>query len=536
MKGNQISAVGKLKTRFLSLNSALRLIVIGSVTLILLCIVAIVFLAVYFRPQGSTMTGNAVTSGGQSQVGSVAGGTFLENPSQASSGSNSSETLDHNVNSSNIGSSAENSTAVSSDESISSTGGSVSSTNGSTNSTDHTSSTESASSPPLLAEGIAVSVNVRHYGAVGDGVADDTAAFRTALSIARNQQLPVYVPAGTYRLTDYINLESQTITGYGVTDWPADQNKLPTLLLDHTNTGFVTSNAAISGVHITYKNASGSKPAIEVRATGTRISNVKITNAPSGIIFREEGPSGNPGRSNIENVIMEGINNIGLYMSGTLDVPYVCNVSVSGSSDNFKKNGKAFILCQNDDARVIGCTAKNAYIGYQFTDLPTTVEGSGLTRSTWGSLIDCTTENVEIGIDVISNIPEYVMQPLTLNRMTVKAKTNAVRVGNCRMQMTVTDCKLISSSGPAVLLEGGHGLVFFGCELQSGGSSEAIRIRKTGNTIISKCEISAGGKGIVIDNAAHTGLVIVDNTITASGTKIEDNSSSGVVKTITGNS
>lgn len=43
--------------------------------------------------------------------------------------------------------------------------------------------------------------NVRDLGAVGDGVADDTVAFQTAL----NNSTVVYIPAGTYKITDKLN-------------------------------------------------------------------------------------------------------------------------------------------------------------------------------------------------------------------------------------------------------------------------------------------------------------------------------------------
>ncbi len=49
-------------------------------------------------------------------------------------------------------------------------------------------------------------VNVKDLGAVGDGVADDTAAIQQALDAATSGST-VYLPAGTYRLTDTLRLE-----------------------------------------------------------------------------------------------------------------------------------------------------------------------------------------------------------------------------------------------------------------------------------------------------------------------------------------
>jgi hypothetical protein len=46
-----------------------------------------------------------------------------------------------------------------------------------------------------------VAVNVKDFGAVGDGVTDDTVALEAAISYAAQAGLPCYVPSGTYMLT-----------------------------------------------------------------------------------------------------------------------------------------------------------------------------------------------------------------------------------------------------------------------------------------------------------------------------------------------
>jgi polygalacturonase len=54
--------------------------------------------------------------------------------------------------------------------------------------------------------------NAKRYGAVGDGVADDTAAIARAIETA-GVGGQVVLPQGTYRLTSFAPLEGQTILG-----------------------------------------------------------------------------------------------------------------------------------------------------------------------------------------------------------------------------------------------------------------------------------------------------------------------------------
>lgn len=56
-----------------------------------------------------------------------------------------------------------------------------------------------------------VRVSVKDFGAVGDGVADDTAAFVAAMAASKN----IFVPAGIYNITGITFSNDQTITGDG---------------------------------------------------------------------------------------------------------------------------------------------------------------------------------------------------------------------------------------------------------------------------------------------------------------------------------
>lgn len=155
-------------------------------------------------------------------------------------------------------------------------------------------------------------VNVKDYGAVGDGVTDDTAAIQSAISSTANR---IYFPQGTYKISSSINLNSasgKTLTGAGMwntTIVPSATVAIAVLL--GTSSG--TTNLTIQDIGINGSWVSGA-PAIK----GVQISNgdkiiferVKITNvAQSGILLQGFGANGG-----VSNATIRGceISNTGL--------------------------------------------------------------------------------------------------------------------------------------------------------------------------------------------------------------------------------
>jgi hypothetical protein len=80
-------------------------------------------------------------------------------------------------------------------------------------------------------------VSVKDFGAVGNGVADDTAAIQAAINAALSSKASLYVPTGNYKLTSQINVniydasDGRGLIIYG-DSWGSK------FIVNHTGTGF----------------------------------------------------------------------------------------------------------------------------------------------------------------------------------------------------------------------------------------------------------------------------------------------------------
>ena len=66
--------------------------------------------------------------------------------------------------------------------------------------------------PRLISDGFGDIVSVKDFGAIGDGIADDTVALQNAITSNRN----IFFPAGNYLITSYIDVIGNSIKLFGV--------------------------------------------------------------------------------------------------------------------------------------------------------------------------------------------------------------------------------------------------------------------------------------------------------------------------------
>jgi Pectate lyase superfamily protein len=144
--------------------------------------------------------------------------------------------------------------------------------------------------------------NVLDYGAVGDGITDDTVAITTLISniLAKPQiqWIPIYFPAGKYIMSDSLRPVSQKSGGYGVdiigqgrecTIIEADINKPVINVAGAGGTSFdYRQPGSIKNITIVNKSTQGASSVIDAGYTGRlALESVNIICNRVGIIGRE---------------------------------------------------------------------------------------------------------------------------------------------------------------------------------------------------------------------------------------------------------
>ena len=78
-------------------------------------------------------------------------------------------------------------------------------------------------------------VSVKDFGAVGDGVADDTAAIQAAIDAFPTHKRPINIPAGVYRITSPLNVRIASLTNTTTLEIYGDANLNTQIVMDNNS-------------------------------------------------------------------------------------------------------------------------------------------------------------------------------------------------------------------------------------------------------------------------------------------------------------
>lgn len=347
-------------------------------------------------------------------------------------------------------------------------------------------------------------LNVRDFGAAGDGKTDDTVAFRKALTAAAklHSGRTVAVPGGSYRLTSPLNLKSTLLAGQSAGGWPADSRPMPTLLADMPKSEaciIANDGASVHGLCFAFATERDPKrefgPVVLLKGGGVSLTNLTLLNPTEGIMW--DG-STNIGRLNIENVFIVNARKCGLFVAHTMDISTLRNIEVWNYEPGLVDSCTGFRLGQNDEIRLSNCAVYSAAIGFHFIE--TLYTETGKMGACWGGLENCTVDSSVIGLKIdAANVLRihggsiwahhnavqlFGRGDVVINGMDIRANAqHGIHVKECD-SVTVTGC-LFKKNGTnwpdaaKVLIEGGKSVLVSGCTFDE--TSAGINIAPTAN-------------------------------------------------------
>lgn len=157
-------------------------------------------------------------------------------------------------------------------------------------------------------------VSVKDFGAVGDGVADDTAAIQAAV----NASTSVFIPVGTYMVSSTISIPNNTtVYGAGFNSILKKTTETVDAIFDNTDKGGTGGNIILRDFKIdgsrTTTGFTPSKDAIYLSyALQCIIENLLVINCKNDGIIIEYGAN-----NVIKNCIVSNCTKQGIYLSGT---------------------------------------------------------------------------------------------------------------------------------------------------------------------------------------------------------------------------
>ncbi|MEI6915636.1 MAG: right-handed parallel beta-helix repeat-containing protein [Armatimonadota bacterium] len=355
-------------------------------------------------------------------------------------------------------------------------------------------------------------LSVKDYGAIGDGKADETAAFQKAVA-ATPQGGQIRVPAGKYRINGTLELKMVTLIGADAGSWVGDNPGLPTLLPESTSGPCVRllASGAVHGLGFEY-NWQGKEPSalpacIELAGIGNRVSDCKIFNAWDGIMA--DGKT-NVGRALVQNCFIVDVHNIGVRMTGTWDVSWISKVEVwSPGSKRFLSKGVGFLLGKNDILNLSDCFAFSAQTGYKLVE---SIEGAKISGVTWATFSNCTSDFCGIGMEVDG------AHTISIAGGTHWTHHNGLSIKGKGGQVRISGCEFASNGGAAVDISGGKVVTMAGCQFRRESTSfDAPALRITGGEAIavSGCVMTSATKALDVDKSLKsvvlTGNVVKEN-------------------------
>jgi hypothetical protein len=377
------------------------------------------------------------------------------------------------------------------------------------------STAQAATNPPAAKPS---ALNVRDFGALGDGKKDDTAAFAAAMkAAAETGNFAVFVPRGHYLIGTRLDVPANVILE-GVYRGPAGRaHEAGSVLLAVADAGnangepFITlhTSSTLRGLTVFHPEQKMKNPPIPypwaIRGTGDNIclQNILLVNPYQGVDFGTF-PAG---RHSINGLYGQPLYR-GLFIDQCFDVGRVENVhfwSFWGGWDGelyqfIRAEGVAFVLGQSDWEFMSNCFCIGYHIGYHFVQNRTGPGNYLLTQS--GS---------DIGPCAVRVENSQAHAGLSFVNCQFMAGIQIAPSNGGPVKFTACGFWGVPDTGSHALLEGAGHVFFAGCHFIAWGQRDpeapAIHAKRGGLTVTACDFMDAGKAQITIEPEVQAAMI-----------------------------
>ncbi len=399
---------------------------------------------------------------------------------------------------------------------------------------------------PLTAQ-VPKSVSARDFGAVGDGVTDDTAAIRKALESVAPGGGIVSLPAGKYLISDSLNVpQGATLLGEGArwegsaTQLVVEKNGFPAVRLGHA--------AGVKALAIVYPNNTDNAnptpypPAVQLEGINPSVENIVFGNAWIGVSTKPGG--GNSGQGMFRD-LTGFVHHVGIHLSGCRDVNRIQDVhwfvggkDTPGKQSYYRRNRVGFEFGDVDGVILDRCFIIGGKTFLHQLPVKDTPDGKKELAHSLGFAIDnCWIEDVDNGF-IFEGACGF-----TLNSSNILVRENGfgvkVNAHSLYYNAVIEGVQVRGFGKPFVGFEYDcstphprNRLVIADCQVTDGAPSVHL-MSGARRAQVHDCHLTgvAGKPAILIDKGADL-FTISDNILVG---RIEDNSGEKARKTIRGN-
>lgn len=356
-------------------------------------------------------------------------------------------------------------------------------------------------------------LNVKNFGATGNGVTDDTAAFQAAIAAAQAQtNNGIYVPMGTYVISSTLTLSGIEMVGKFVGGWPADNMPMPTLSIQQwSGPAIIVSNgASIHGISIDYNDGSPdttNAPAISLQGSGVTLSSLRIQYPYDGI---NTPVSATPNRARFSDIFIVQPAHLGVQISKCSDFVQFHHIEVW--CDEGFSTGPGFAFGSINGGTFHGL------LGYQCTpgiQLYTDNSPGGGTFT--GNFVDCCFDACTTGISVTGN------HQVKVAAGDWDCEHWGVNVNGTNAQVTVVGGKWHANSNEAIMISQAANVIVEACMFyrtnpgtNNWASFPLVWFSNCGSATVNSCQFLTNSTGLELDSGVQQ-AVITGNSFEGGG-------------------